>query len=281
MNIRIRSLLPRLAAVTVATATVVSAAATPAHAKRQAANWSEQQITTGVRGVDVSQWQHGYRPPLNFKKLRKSGVRFVFIKASDGVSSGDAPARKWWKQDRRAAHDAKLVVGSYHFGRPTSNVAKLVSDAIGEAQQAARRTGKFVNGYLPTALDLETAPSNLTPEQVTLWAQTWLETFKSATGRTPILYSYRHFLQTRVEATHELTSYPLWFAHYGTKQGGRTAPIAGWPTDAPDFWQFSSRGRLAGSGSTNIDLNVFFGSGDQLRRLADMSVESAQEFGLL
>ena len=30
--------------------------------------------------------------------------------------------------------------------------------------------------------------------------------------------------------------------------------------DAPDFWQFSSRGRLAGSGSTNIDLNVFFGS---------------------
>lgn len=255
--------------------------ASPSSAKRQSANWDQQQITNGIRGVDVSQWQHGYSKPLNFKKLRKAGVRFAFIKASDGKSAGDRPAKKWWNIDRRAAKKAKLVVGSYHYGRPTSNVNNLVPDAVGEATQAAARTGRFVSGYLPTALDLESAPANLTPAQVTLWAETWLRTFKTLTGRTPILYSYRYFLANRVLATTELTGYPLWFAHYGTKQAGTTAPIAGWPADAPDFWQFSSRGRLAGSGSTNIDLNVFFGTGDELRRLANMSVATAQQFGLI
>ena len=260
---------------------ITAAVASPSFAKQQSADWSQQQITAGIRGVDVSQWQHGYRKPLSFAKLRKSGVRFALIKASDGKSVGDRPARKWWPIDRKAARKARLVVGSYHYGRPTSNVNNLVADAVGEANQAAARTGRYVSGYLPTALDLESAPTNLTPAQVTLWAETWLRTFKDLTGRAPILYSYRYFLATRVLATPELTSYPLWFAHYGTKQGGTTAPIAGWPVDAPDFWQFSSRGRLAGSGSTNIDLNVFFGSGDELRQLAHMSVASAQQFGLL
>lgn len=276
-----RSTVCRLLLISMASLLLLGLTAAPSSAKREAAHWNEQKIVSGIRGVDVSQWQHGYKKPLSFKKLRKSGVRFAFIKASDGVPSRDRPARKWWPIDRKAARAAKLVVGSYHYAQPTSNVANLVPDAIAEARQAASRTGKYVVGYLPTALDLEKAPANLTPAQVSLWAQTWLSTFKTLTGRTPILYSYRYFLANRVLATPELTSYPLWFAHYGTAQGGRTAPIAGWPANAPDFWQFSSRGRLSGSGSTNIDLDIFLGSGDQLRRLANMSVESAKEFGLL
>ena len=38
-------------------------------------------------------------------------MRFAFIKASDGKSVGDRPARKWWPIDRKAARKARLVVG--------------------------------------------------------------------------------------------------------------------------------------------------------------------------
>ncbi len=254
---------------------------TPVAAKEQAPNWTDQQITGGIRGVDVSRWQHGYRNELSFKKLRKSGVRFAIIKASDGNKSEDRHARKWFKQDRPAARRARLVVGTYHYGRPTSNVEMLESDAREEARQAASRLGKYVHGYLPTALDLEKVPANLTPEQVSVWALTWLQTYEQLTGRQPMLYSYRYFIDTKIAATPPLTNYPLWFAHYGVKQGERPAPIARWPESAPTIWQFSSRGRLPGSGSTNIDLNIYFGTGDQLRRFARMSEQSAHNFGLI
>ncbi len=260
---------------------VVATSVTPVVAEEQAPNWTDQQITDGIRGVDVSRWQHGYRNELSFKKLRKSGVRFAIIKASDGNKSEDRHARKWFKQDRAAARRARLVVGTYHYGRPTSNVALLESDARSEARQAASRLGKYVHGYLPTALDLEKTPSNLTPDQVSFWALTWLQTYEQLAGRRPMLYSYRYFIDTRMTASPALASYPLWFAHYGVQQGARPAPISGWPESAPTIWQFSSRGRLPGSGSTNIDLNVFFGTGDQLRRFARMSEQSARNFGLI
>lgn len=257
------------------------ATVSPATAKTQAPNWTGQSIVAGVRGVDVSRWQHGYRSPLDFKKLRKSGVRFAIIKASDGNRAEDRHARKWFKVDRPAARKARLVVGTYHYGRPTSEVSQLANDARAQARQAARRLGKYVHGYLPTALDMEKAPSNLSRDQLSFWALTWLQTYEQLTGRQPILYSYRYFLDARLTASPQLTGYPLWFAHYGVKQGPRPAPINGWPVTAPTIWQFSSRGRLPGSGSTNIDLNIYFGTGDDLRRFAKMSEQSARAFGLI
>jgi len=228
----------------------------------------------------MSLWQHGGATEPNFVKMRAAGVQFVFIKSSDGLRRGDISAAKWWSIDRPAAHAAGLVVGSYHFAQPTTakSNAKIIADAKAGARLAASRTGQFKSGYLPTALDLESAPASITKARLTLWTTTWLGTFKQLTGRKPFLYSYGYFLSHRLNPTATLTSYPLWLAEY---RKGSTQPqhVLGWPV-VPVIWQFTSSGKVSGSGSSAIDLNVFYGSKAQLRIMAKISKAKAARYGL-
>jgi GH25 family lysozyme M1 (1,4-beta-N-acetylmuramidase) len=217
-----------------------------------------------------------------------SGVRFVMIKASDGKDKSDIDARKWFSIDMDGAQAAGLYTGFYHYAYlPNStDEATVILEAQTQAQKAIWRLAS-VGGYndrsLPYALDIENncvqtsgakCIKYTSKKLVTLFATTWLNTVKSATGRTPMIYSYSQFLENAMVRTPELRNYPLWQAHYGINpadplgQPGQKLSgcyVHSWTTSSCSsdwvVWQYTSCGigQKYGVPSGRVDLNVYRG----------------------
>lgn len=242
-------------------------AAVPPEARGQASDWDDQG-TDGIRGIDVSLWDHGdYDDPVDFDVLKAQGVQFVFVKTSDSSDRADAQAEGWYSEDAPAAEAAGLAVGYYQYAVPTSTEADLEQDAIDLATRISERVGELQPGELPVVLDLESAPANLSASELTAFAVTWLETAEELTGRTPLLYTNTDFARNRLSAKKELTRFPLWQADY--RKGESPPRIPGWPPAV--FWQFSSAGQLDGKPGTLTDLNVFMGDEQEFLRMTGRS----------
>lgn len=254
---------------------VVNPAPTPRIA---ATHWKHQGFTARkVRGVDVSRWDHVGPYRLSFRKLRRSGVRFVFIKASDGIPKYDAEAAYWWSVDKPAAKAQGMLVGGYQYAVPTTDIASLEADAIAKATVAGNRVGRIRRGNLPLVLDLEEAPRVLTKEQLTMWALAWLRTAREITRTTPILYTYTNFVQTRLLPAAGLGEYHFWQADWGR---GRAAPPQVTGMKPAIFWQFSSDGAVMGAGARRTDLDVFMGTRRELLTLARVPWEQRSRYRL-
>lgn len=243
-----------------------------------AARSHDQQGVPGVRGIDISRWDHPNDEPINWDRLVAAhDISFVMIKASDGDigTKSDWLSERWFPIDRAEARRVGLRVGAYHYARPNGRTrAAIRADARTEARLAASRTGTLQPGDLPLVLDLEEAPGYLRPELLTLWATTFLREAEEKTGRRPMIYSNPTFLLTRVHANADLAAHPLWVAHYGSRLRSPAVPPPWSLTDRAVMWQFSSKGRLAGMPRTEVgDLNVLLGGQelfDQLSGIAPM-----------
>ena len=191
-----------------------------------------------IWGIDVARWQHvtgdpakNNGLPIDWKVAYDRGIRFAFIKASDGNPVTDARAKKWAIDDHRQAQEAGIYTGLYHFpsmpdvSGPANNPAILVADAREEAIQAADRLaemGGYTSMDLPYVLDFESdaIPGSgisdiSTKASVTLWLKTWLLEMKARTGRMPILYSGPSFLGAQLDRTDPFwKDITLWIARY-------------------------------------------------------------------
>lgn len=246
----------------------------------KARSWDHQGLD-GIRGVDVSRWQHVGPGRLDFGLLQDQGVRFVVIKAGDTNSSAHSEAGYWYRQDKAAAKRAGLLVGAYYYAVPTSDSRRVIADARAQARKAAAQVGgRLPKGHLPLALDLETDLTKLGREDMTRWTVAWLRAAEKRTGRTPWLYSYTRYLERRLLPDPRLFEYPLWHANWGLHLEDEPLQIAGWPASPWRIWQFSDSGRLRGSGSSTIDLNVYRGSGQELLAEAGLKPGAAQRFDI-
>ncbi len=241
-----------------------------------------------IHGTDVSRWQHPGDKPIDFVKMYKAGIRFVMIKASDTPDDADALALKYLLMDRKAAQEAGIYTGYYHYAilPNTTNRNSVILDAQAQAQKAIWRLsslGGYTEKDLPYALDLENncvAASNgrctkyAQRSLATLWAETWLETMFEKTGRKPFFYSYPTFLEQALVRSEKLRQYPLWKAQYGINPADPTAEpgrkifgcfVHSWSTSDCSslwqIWQYSScgYGNRYGVASSRIDLNVYRG----------------------
>jgi len=192
-------------------------------------------LTPRIWGIDVARWQHqtsanGDGLPIDWDKAYAAGIRFAFIKASDGRTSPDQVAARWAREDYAAAKAAGIFTGLYHYpampdqSGPSNNPTVLIQDARNEAIQAAARLAEL-GGYsawdLPYVLDVESddiAGSGIstiaTKESVTLWVKTWLLEMKARTGRMPIVYGSPAFLQKELVDEPFWDQVPLWIARY-------------------------------------------------------------------
>ena len=243
-----------------------------------------------IHGADVSRWQHPNDKPIDFVKMYKAGMRFVFIKASDTREAADLLAVKYAAMDHHAAQAAGIYTGFYHYAvlPYVTDPEGIKQDALAQAQKVVWRLasmGGYSDRDLPYALDLENkcvsysssgaCQKNATRSAVTLWATTFLASVKEKTGKTPILYSYASFLEGSMTRTPELAQYPLWLAQYaidpanpinqpGLKTGG--CYVHSWTGANCDsqwtVWQYSSCGIASKYGvpGNRLDLNVFRGT---------------------
>jgi GH25 family lysozyme M1 (1,4-beta-N-acetylmuramidase) len=130
-------------------------------------------------GVDISHHQSGR---LDLRAARAAGVRWVYVKATEGATFKDRLHRKRVRQARAAG----LPVGAYHFARPEGR------DAVTEARFFLANIDLRAGDMVPM-LDLEDI-GDLTLPQLTEWTGTWVRTVnqelrrRKLTGK-PVIYT--------------------------------------------------------------------------------------------
>ena len=95
-----------------------------------------------TKGIDVSSWQED----IDFKKVKKSGIKFVIIRAGFGTRTSPD---KYFERNYKGATDAGLHVGAYWYSYAESGAGAL------EEAQACLKVIKEKKFDFPVFYDLE------------------------------------------------------------------------------------------------------------------------------
>jgi lysozyme len=180
-----------------------------------------------IKGIDVSHWQGD----IDWRKVAADGVKFAFIKATEGTTYIDAK----FLTNVSGANAAGIKTGAYHFARFGS-----VEEAKEEARHFLNVVSKVKLTY-PLVLDLEVDQKKVGKTKLTDAAIAFLEEIENA-GYFAMLYTGKHFLENNLEEE-RLKTYALWIARYN-RELGRHA----------DIWQYTSEGCVNGI-IGNVDMN--------------------------
>lgn len=183
-----------------------------------------------VQGVDVSK----YQGTIDFAKIKAAGTTYVFVKATEGITSVDPD----YARNIAAARAAGLVAGTYHFYETDDDP----SAQFGNFRQHA----DVKPGDLPPVVDIEVLAQGSRPDLADD-LKSFLAQMEQAYGAKPILYSGVSFANEYLTG---FGDYPLWVAEY-TSASAPKVPT-GWTTWT--FWQYSQSGSVAGiSGAVDMD----------------------------
>lgn len=211
-----------------------------------------QAVSFGApKGIDVAAHQHPGGTPIDWSKVRSDGQSFAFVKATEG---GDW-VNPHYVQDIQAANAAGLKTGAYHYARPAG-------DAKTQAANFAAQIALAPDQTLPPTLDIEVAEGK-SAAQLEQWIEEFTSELKHLTGRTPMIYTYKYFWMGQMNNSQKFSDMPLWLAAY---QDQAPEAVGGW--NELSFWQRSGSGKVAGI-STDVDMNLFNGSKQQLQSFSD------------
>ena len=235
-----------------------------------------------VLGIDVSGWVDS----PDWGVVSNQGVKFVFVKASENTLADSMFSQHW-----QGSKNVGMLRGAYHFFHPEANNSAQQADAFIQAVGTDK-------GELPPVFDLEQVYVKGNPislpsgsDLLTLIKQ-WLDPVESAFGRKPMIYASALFLEQQGVNASWLVDYPLWVAQYpympGTSQeyniiSEMPAPVSGMPQQPAGFqpwkfWQYSSKGQLAGfPPSQLVDFNYFNGSFNDLTAFTSKSTSVATQ----
>ena len=204
-----------------------------------------------VAGIDVSYYQHD----IAWKRVRRAGIRFAFIRASDGLYVPDPKFARNWRDAKRAG----VMRGAYQYFRPEQ-------DPIAQADLLIATLAND-RGELPPVIDVESTGGKSASELVA-GVRAWTARVRDRLGVEPIVYTGPEFWRQRA-ASADLRTQPLWLAHY--TRGCPTVP-AQWSEWR--FWQYTDNGRVPGIEGP-VDLDVFAGTYRDLQEFARRSVVKA------
>lgn len=198
-------------------------------------------MTEYIKGIDISH----YQGDVVWTKIKADGVEYAWAKATQGVRNKD---ERWTKGRRKAAKEAGVRLGAYHF-------ADLGQDSIKNAQNFAESIEILEQGDLLPMVDLEDSglPKGITSKKVNEWLIEFANEFNKHVKTPLILYCGVGNWAGRagVISQEVVDLYPhLWLYRYtSAKDPGKTGL---WPTW--DIWQYSARGSVDGI-KGNVDMN--------------------------
>lgn len=200
-----------------------------------------------VQGIDISK----YQGVIDWPKVRNSGIRFAYMKVSEGGDYVDGRFYENWE----AAKTAGVARGVYHFMywcRTASEQAVWFSQAVPQDPT-----------QLPPVLDLEwnqassTCPKRIPREDALAKIRKMLEIMEYHTGKRPIIYTDINFHRDVLEG--ELPGYEFWLRSVAAEPNERYINRP-WT-----FWQYTATGRVSGIRG-DVDRNAFHGSESQWKR---------------
>jgi len=209
-------------------------------------------------GVDLSSWNG----TVDFKKMATAGVKYAWVKTSEGTTHVNPGFEKKFEDARKAS----VIVGAYHFGRPDTspNDPKDWEKEADNFLKQLDKVGLEYNDLIPV-LDVEKGMKTDDNHNVE-WCLKWLDKVGCETGTRPIIYTARWAWQLFImradkDKQKQLASYPLWLASYnsGVEPKRKTGLWKQW-----DIWQWTGSGKVPGA-KGKCDQNWM--AGGQLERL--------------
>ncbi|KAH9074239.1 glycoside hydrolase family 25 protein [Lactarius deliciosus] len=197
------------------------------------------------QGVDVSHFQGS----IDWNAMAANGVSFAYIKATEGTTFKDS----MFSTNYIGATDVGIIRGGYHFAHPDT------SDGATQANFFLANGGGWSGDgiTLPGAIDLEAGCYGLTASEMVSWIGDFSDTYLSATGRSPAIYTTTSWWNQCTGGSADFGANPLWLAEWAPSMG----PLpASW--GSATFWQY------ADSGSNPGDQDLFIGDEGGLQAFA-------------
>lgn len=229
-------------------------------------------MTEYIEGIDVSKHQGD----VNFKATLRAGMKFAFVKCTEGVGHTDPSFAENWR--KLVEMDGEYIRGAYHFARPDTGGG--AQDGEREAKyfvDVLKKAGDCAEGCFPPALDFEKY-SDSGPAENVPWVRSFIHVIENDLGRKPIIYTGRNIWKYELGDTDAFVDCPLWQVDYTEKRDiPKPTPWKQWT-----FWQWSGgrsknfdyrywykkNGPMPGIRAGFCDVNRFNGSMDDLLRLA-------------
>ena len=198
--------------------------------------------TKQIHGIDVSHDQGN----INWSEVMTTDVGFVYLKATDGITYTDPRFHDYMSILR----NKDLLYGAYHFFEAEDDPEKQAQNFIQQISAYPLRLSPMV--------DIEVT-KHQKPEDIKKRLKIFLDKVQSATGCSPVIYSYSSFW--KLDIGPEFDQHIFWLADYAKKM------------DAPEMvnnltiWQYSEKGRVKGI-SGPVDLDVIITGEKGLRNMS-------------
>lgn len=208
-----------------------------------------------VLGVDVSHHQN----EIDWSKLKKRGVRFAFIKATEGGTFKDEN----FLINVNNAKKENIDIGAYHFFTFCKS-----------AEEQFLNFNESINSIvldLPPVIDLEFGGNcnlKISKDEVRAKIDSLSRMLEQKHSCKPVYYFTYEFLDHFYK--NEKIENPIWIRDIYKKPKqirGNTFVL----------WQFANRGRMSGV-TTPVDLNVFWGGEDEYREFIDIAKRNRAQF---
>lgn len=191
-----------------------------------------------IRGVDVS----SYQGDVDFSALRRQGISFAYIKATEGSSHVDAKFKANWA----GAKTADLPAGAYHF-------FSYKTSGADQAKHFIETVGEYEKGRLIPAVDMELSKEEKAnpPEKsdIVKALKVFVATIEEKYGVKPMIYATKDYFENYLKD--DFADYPRWIRSVY------------WPVfieAGGDWvvWQYDDHGKLEGYNGEEefIDMNV-------------------------
>ncbi len=194
-----------------------------------------------VHGIDAARFQTS----VDWKKAKRAGVQFAFVKATEGGDLLDPKFGAHWNGAQRAG----IATGAYHF-------YYFCTKPRVQARWFIRNVPKK-RGALPPVLDMEWNPFSPTCKlrppaaEVRRQMTIWLNMVERHYGQRPIIYTTPGFYKDN--DLRQMRREEFWL-----RTTAKT-PKQAYPDQSWSFWQYSATGLVPGI-KGEVDLNVFAGN---------------------
>ena len=198
-----------------------------------------------IHGIDVSK----YQGDIDWAQVKASGVKFAYIKATEGGDHTDAKFQQNWN----GAKAVGLPRGAYHFVywcRPWHEEMRHFIQTVPKEPDA-----------LPPVLDVEATPESkkckrrLERGPVVAEMREMLRAMERHYGKKPVIYSTVDFYEA-ILSPNELEDYPIWI------RSTKYSPHVRYGSRNWHFWQYQSDAQIPGIVG-NVDRNAFRGDHKQ------------------